>query len=194
LKQLQGADVFIFFVESYGSIVLRKPAFLEKMLSIHDAFAAELAAHQMTVRSGQLDSSTYGGGSWLAHATFASGVSIKDGLEFAVLRQTEPAPRTLASFFAQAGYRTVLVQPGTTRTWPEGEVSGFQKKYYAPAFDYAGSPFGWALSPSESAWRLCRRLRLFSRRTNSSGRRSRAMYARECSRSEPSDVQGMGAK
>jgi hypothetical protein len=149
LKRLQRADVFIFFVESYGSIVLRKPAFLRLMQATYDAFAAELARQRMTVRSAELNSSTHGGGSWLAHATFASGVSIKDGLEFAVLRQTEPAPRTLASFFAQAGYRTILVQPGTTRTWPEGEVSGFQHKYYAPAFDYAGPAFGWATMPDQ---------------------------------------------
>jgi hypothetical protein len=149
LKQLRRADVFIFFVESYGSTVLRKPDFVQRIQPSYDAFAAALGDHQFTIRSGQLDSSTYGGGSWLAHATFAAGVSIKDGLEFAVLRQTEPAPRTLAGFFAQAGYRTVLVQPGTTRTWPEGEISGFQHKYYAPSFDYAGPPFGWATMPDQ---------------------------------------------
>ncbi len=149
LQRLQRADVFIFFVESYGATVLHRPAFWKRLQPAFDAFAAEMSRHNLSIASGLLDSSTYGGGSWLANATFAAGVSIKDGLDFAVLRQTDPPPRTLASFFERAGYRTVLVQPGTTRTWPEGEVSGFQGKYYAPAFDYRGPRFGWATMPDQ---------------------------------------------
>ena len=98
--------------------------------------------------SSTLDSSTYGGGSWLAHATLASGVRIADGRDFAVIRNT-PLPITMASAFARAGYRTVVVQPGTTRRFPEGEVRGFAGKYYAPDLDYQGPPFGWATMPDQ---------------------------------------------
>jgi hypothetical protein len=99
--------------------------------------------------SGLLDSSTFGGGSWLAHATLATGVRTKDGLVFGLLLQTQPPPRTLAWFFQQAGYRTVLVQPGTTRPWPEGEVFGFDRKYYEFDLDYKGPAFGWATMPDQ---------------------------------------------
>ncbi|HEX3693951.1 MAG TPA: sulfatase-like hydrolase/transferase [Polyangia bacterium] len=149
LSSLGGADVFVFFVESYGSTVFRQPAFAAALAPTLNTFAAELGRHDLFVATGLLDSPTYGGGSWLAHATFASGVTIKNGLEFAVLRQTTPPPRTLASFFRDAGYRTILVQPGTTRPWPEGEVSGFMRKYYAADFHYRGPPFGWATMPDQ---------------------------------------------
>ncbi|MEA2700004.1 MAG: hypothetical protein QOI66_4275, partial [Myxococcales bacterium] len=149
LQKLQKADVFIFFVESYGSTVFRRPAYATLIQPALERFAAEMNRHGLVTASALLDSPTYGGGSWLAHATFAAGVPIKDGLEFAVLRQTEPAPRTLASFFRSAGYRTVLAQPGTTRPWPEGEVSGFARKYYAYDFSYRGPAFGWATMPDQ---------------------------------------------
>jgi hypothetical protein len=148
LEKLGGADVLLFFVESYGSAALG-PRFGGRMATIHRAFAADLAAAGYAVASRSLDSSTYGGGSWLAHATLATGLRIGDGLEFAVLRQAHPHPATMASFFQQAGYRTVLVQPGTTRRFPEGEVHGFDRKYYAPDLGYRGPPFGWATMPDQ---------------------------------------------
>jgi hypothetical protein len=43
----------------------------------------------------------------------------------------------------------VLVQPGTTRPWPEGMVHGFQRKYYAPDLAYQGPAFGWATMPDQ---------------------------------------------
>ncbi len=149
LQRLQRADVFVFFVESYGATLFRRPAHVALIEPALQAFGDEMSRRGLAVATGLLDSPTYGGGSWLAHATFASGVTIKNGLEFAVLRQREPAPRTLAGFFREAGYRTVLAQPGTTRPWPEGEVSGFARKYYSTDFDYRGPPFGWATMPDQ---------------------------------------------
>lgn len=149
LHRLQRADVFVFFIESYGATLFRRPAHAAQIAPALQAFGDQMNRRGLSVATGLLDSPTYGGGSWLAHATFASGVTIKNGLEFAVLRQSTTPPRTLASFFRDAGYRTVLVQPGTTRPWPEGEVSGFQRKYYARDFDYRGPPFGWATMPDQ---------------------------------------------
>jgi hypothetical protein len=148
LERLRGADVFLFLVESYGNAVLG-PRHASRMTAIHRDFAADLDAAGYAVVSCALDSSTYGGGSWLAHATLATGLRVGDGLEFAVLRQAQPHPRTMAWYFQQAGYRTVLVQPGTTRRFPEGEVHGFERKYYAPDLGYRGPAFGWATMPDQ---------------------------------------------
>jgi hypothetical protein len=149
MEKLRGADVLVFFVESYGATVLREPRYRQKMLPAYQAFAGALAGRGFSMASRLLESPVYGGGSWLAHATLSTGVRIADGLEFALLRQTRPEPLTLAWFFRQAGYRTVLVQPGTTRRWPEGEVHGFDQKYYAPDLEYRGPKFGWAEMPDQ---------------------------------------------
>ena len=99
--------------------------------------------------SSLLSSPTYGGRSWLAHATLSTGVRTDDGLAYAVLLEAQPPPLTMAGFFRAAGYRTVLVQPGTTTRWPEGEVVGFDKKYYLMDLDYQGPPFKWATMPDQ---------------------------------------------
>jgi hypothetical protein len=99
--------------------------------------------------SSLLTSPTYGGRSWLAQATLATGVRTEDGVAYAVLLQAKPAPLTMASFFQSAGYRTVLVAPGMTSRWPEGEVAGFQQKYYAMDLDYHGPAFKWATMPDQ---------------------------------------------
>jgi hypothetical protein len=149
LERLRGADLLLFLVESYGSTLLHDPVFRARMQPAYEAFQAALDRRGLLVASGWLDSSTYGGGSWLAHATLATGVRIGDGLEYALVRQMAPPPRTMAAVFADAGYRTVLVQPGTTRPWPEGMVHGFQHKYYAPELAYRGPAFGWATMPDQ---------------------------------------------
>jgi hypothetical protein len=149
LERLDGADVFVFLVESYGATVFRRPEYVQRIGAVHSGFASALGAQGFAVATGLLDSPTYGGGSWLAHATLATGVTTKDGLDFALLLQTRPPPATMAAIFAQAGYRTVLVQPGTTRPWPEGEVHGFLRKYYQADLQYQGPSFAWATMPDQ---------------------------------------------
>ncbi len=60
-----------------------------------------------------------------------------------------PPWAVLARFFRDAGYQTVLVQPGTTRAWPKGELYDFEKKYYLWNFDYAGPSYAWATMPDQ---------------------------------------------
>jgi hypothetical protein len=149
LGGLHGTDVLLVLVESYGETVMAKPAFARRMRPVLDGVERELGAHGFATASGLLASSTYGGRSWLAHATLRTGVRVEDGLAYAVLLDSRPAPLTMAGFFRAAGYRTVLVQPGTTARWPEGLVAGFAQKYYAMDLDYHGPAFKWATMPDQ---------------------------------------------
>jgi hypothetical protein len=149
LRALGGADLLLFLIESYGSSVFHDPALRRQVGPALARFEADLTKRGYLTASKMVISSTYGGGSWWAHATLATGVRIGDGLEYGLLLQMVPPPTTLASIFTKAGYRTVLVQPGTTRPFPEGLVAGFAQKYYAWHFDYAGPAFGWSLMPDQ---------------------------------------------
>jgi hypothetical protein len=149
LTGLRGADVLFFLVESYGSSVFRKPELQTIVEPELETFKSTLAGQGYFMASKYFESCTYGGGSWWAHATLATGVRVGDGLEYAVVVQMAPPPKTLASTFQQAGYRTVLVQPGMTKTFPEGMVHGFVKKYYLPHLDYHGPSFTWAPVPDQ---------------------------------------------
>jgi hypothetical protein len=149
LDRLHHADVLLILVESYGEAVIEQPAFARRMAPVYDAFEAELGPRGYAMASSLLSSPTYGGRSWLAHAGLRTGVRTEDGLAYSVMLASRPPPLTMAGFFRAAGYRTVLVQPGTTSRFPEGEVDGFDRAYYAMDLDYHGPAFKWATMPDQ---------------------------------------------
>ena len=149
LDRLHHADVLLIVVESYGATVIEQPDYARRMAPVYAAFESELGPRGFTMASSLLTSATYGGRSWLAHAGLRTGVRTEDGLAYAVMLEARPSPQTMASFFRAAGYRTVLVQPGTTKRKPEGVVGGFDEKYYAMDLDYHGPAFKWATMPDQ---------------------------------------------
>ncbi|MEJ2165922.1 MAG: hypothetical protein P8X90_10360 [Desulfobacterales bacterium] len=100
-------------------------------------------------------SPTFGGASWLAHATLAGGVHLNDQMRYNLLITSQVKP--LARWFNDAGYRTVRAMPGTQWPWPEGEFYGYQAKYYAWNFDYRGPMYGWATMPDQYVLEYIRR-------------------------------------
>ena len=147
LAKLHGADVLFLIVESYGESVLEEPAQAARIRPELSAFQRELAAEGYAMASTILDSPTFGGGSWLAHAALNAGVATQDQLEYELLCAQRPP--TFADFFRSAGYRTVLAQPGALHASAEGEYLRFDQKYFAPSFDYRGPSFGWGNMPDQ---------------------------------------------
>jgi hypothetical protein len=155
MAKLHGINVFLIFVESYGRTVFDRPYFYARARPMLDAFEDELVDRGFAMASGTITSPTYGGHSWLAHTTMATGVDVTDELQYELVSASKP--RTMAQVFHDAGYRTVLVQPGTTREWPKGDFYGFDKKYYAWNFDYQGPSFAWATMPDQFVLDFVRR-------------------------------------
>lgn len=147
LERLHHADVLLIVVESYGATVIDQPDYARRMAPVYGAFESELGQHGFAMASSLLTSATYGGRSWLAHAGLRTGVRTGDGLAYAVMLDAQP--QTMADFFRTSGYRTVLVQPGTTARKPEGLVAGFDEKIYAMDLDYHGPAFRWATMPDQ---------------------------------------------
>jgi hypothetical protein len=147
LKGLGNADVLLFVVESYGTIVFTRPQYRKEMIATLETFARVLAQHGFGAVSSSLTSPTYGGSSWLAHATLESGLRVGDDLDRAALLRSALPP--MATFFERAGYRTVSVMPGTRFAYPEGAYFGFRQVYYAWHFEYQGPAFGWAPMPDQ---------------------------------------------
>jgi hypothetical protein len=147
LSGLGGRNVFLFVVESYGETVFRRPAFVSSTRTLYDGFETALGKAGFGMATGVLQSSTYGGRSWLAQATLSTGVKTTNQLEYALLLAKQPP--AIAKFFERAGYRSVLAQPGTTRPWPKGAFYGFNQRYYSWNFDYRGPSFDWATMPDQ---------------------------------------------
>ncbi len=161
LAGLQDADVHLFFVESYGYTILSDP---ENLAHIRDAYrdlGNRLTGAGFRIASSLMDSPAFGGNSWLADATFTTGVRIDDQTQYDLLLQSDVRP--MASRFAEAGYRTVNVMPATGGAWPEGAFFGFERSYHWKDFGYRGPSFRWAPMPDQFALDVIRRKELAKR-------------------------------
>jgi hypothetical protein len=150
LARLRGADVFVIFLESYGAATYDRPEHLARLAPARDALAAAAAATGRGVMSAFVASPTFGGASWLAHASLLSGVEVRDGDAYNLL-MTERR-RTLVRTFGERGYRTVALMPGLRQDWREGAAFyGFDEIYGAGRLDYRGPEFGWWRIPDQYA-------------------------------------------
>lgn len=147
LTRLHHANVYLFLVESYGATVLDQPSYRKTALPVLQAADKSLAAHGFTTASARLVSSTYGGMSWLAHATLLTGVRTSNQLQYDLLGVSHP--RTLARIAHDAGYRTLLVAPNTNRQSRGSDFYDFDAQLAHWNFDYKGPTFGWASMPDQ---------------------------------------------
>ena len=92
-------------------------------------------------------SPTFGGGSWLAHATLASGVRLDDPVVYA--RLLGSGRKLLPGYFKDAGWRAVAVMPGVRAPSPEGKGAGFDREVFAAGLGYHGPSFGWFAIPDQ---------------------------------------------
>jgi hypothetical protein len=155
LAKLAGKNVYLFVIESYGECVVERPLLAQQVLPAYQRFEQELGAKGFQIASRVLDSSTYGGRSWLAHATLSTGVRTTDQFQLELLRVTQP--KTLAQAFTNAGYRTVLVQPATRRESPLKDFHHFASHYYTKDFGYVGPEYGWSPMPDQFVLDFVRR-------------------------------------
>lgn len=146
LPGLKGSDVYLIFVESYGTVGLDEPAYRTVIGPALQDFAAKVSDAGYQLVSNRLLSPTFGGRSWLAHGTLASGLKLDPLLNELVLHGGR---KSLPRYMAAAGYRTVDVMPGIKKPYPEGAFWGFDKSYYAAELGYAGPEFGWFDVPDQ---------------------------------------------
>jgi hypothetical protein len=147
LGALQGRDVFLVFVESYGRAALDNPRFAPTIRATLASAEAPLAAAGLAARSAFLASPVVGGQSWLAHATLLSGLRIDTQGRY---RALVASPRsTLTGLAARAGWHSAAVVPAITRSWPEAAYFGHNTVLAAADLGYRGLPFNWVTMPDQ---------------------------------------------
>jgi hypothetical protein len=147
LTGLRGKDVLFTFVESYGRDAVQDPEFAPKVGAVLDDGNRRLSAAGYASRSAFLTSPVAGGGSWLAHATFLSGLWIDTIQRDRTLVSSDRL--TLTSAFRRANWRTVSVMPNTGGAWPEGKFYGYDQVYEFENLPYRGPKFGWSTMPDQ---------------------------------------------
>jgi len=149
LTALRGKDVVFTFIESYGRDAVEDPEFATQVGAVLDDGNRRLNAAGYASRSAFLTSPVAGGGSWLAHATFRSGLWIDNNQRDRTLVSSDRL--TLTSAFQRANWQTVAVMPDTGGAWPEGKFYGFDRLYDGQKIGYDGPKFGWSPMPDQYA-------------------------------------------
>ena len=159
LTGLRGKDVLLVFVESYGKLAVEGSSFSPGIDAVVDDGTRQLAAAGFSSRSGWLTSSTFGGGSWLAHATLQSGVWVDSPGRYDELIASNRL--TLTRAFRRAGWRTVADMPSNTRPWPEGtSFYRYDKIYDRRNVGYRGPKYAFASMPDQYVLLALQRLEL----------------------------------
>ena len=147
LARVDGADVFLVFVESYGAISFDRADVAQGLASSRRDLDAAITHSNRQVVSAFVESPTFGGSSWLAHLSLLSGIDVRDPETNAKL-MTQPRD-TLVRAFGRRGFRTVGLMPGMRRSWPEGAFYGFDEIYGSERLGYQGPHFGWFAIPDQ---------------------------------------------
>jgi phosphatidylglycerophosphate synthase len=162
LAGLRGKDVLLVFVESYGRVAVQSASLSPRINAVLDRGTAELRAAGYSSRSAFLTSPTFGGLSWLAHATLQSGIRIDGQRRYDQLVDSDRL--TLTSAFERAGWRAVGAMPANKRTWREGSTFyRYDEIYDRRNLGYRGPPFGLPSMPDQYVLGALHRLELARR-------------------------------
>jgi phosphatidylglycerophosphate synthase len=159
LEGLQGKDVLLVFVESYGAMAVQGTSFSPAIDDVVDSGTQQLQLDGFSSRSGWLTSPTFGGGSWLAHSTLQSGIWVSSPARYSDLVASKRA--TLTSLFRSAGWRTVADVPATHGSWPEGHsFYHYDQIWDRENLGYHGPGFGFSPMPDQYALEALQKLEL----------------------------------
>lgn len=148
LTGLRGKDVIFTFIESYGRSAIADPAMASQVDAVLKDGTKRLRKAGFASRSAWLTSPTAGGGSWLAHSTFMSGLWIKNQQRYRTVTSSDRMPLTDA-FKRSGAWRTAGIMPGVTRSWPEGKFYGLDHVYDTHHLGYRGPQFSWSRVPDQ---------------------------------------------
>jgi len=150
LEGLDGRNVVVAYLESYGVAALQDPQFAAVVRPLLESAAARLDSAGISVVTGALESPTLGGQSWYAHGTMLSGLWLENQLRYELLLAS--GRETLVDDFRRAGYRTATVMPAITTAWPEAVLLGYDDVYTSQSMAYAGPPLYWVTMPDQYTW------------------------------------------
>lgn len=159
LTGLRGKDVIIAFVESYGRVAVQDSAFSPPINALLDDGTQRLKDAGFSAKSAFLTSATFGGISWLAHATLQSGLWVNNQIRYDDVVASDRF--TLAYAFKKAGWRTVSDIPSDNREWiPGTEFYHYDQLYDSRNVGYRGPSFSYATMPDQYTLAALRRLEL----------------------------------
>ncbi|HEY2311134.1 MAG TPA: CDP-alcohol phosphatidyltransferase family protein [Gaiellaceae bacterium] len=162
LRGLQGKDVLLVYVESYGQLAVWGTSFAPPIDKVVNAGTRQLQADGFSARSGWITSSTFGGGSALSHATLESGTWVNSPGRYSQLVKSNRL--TLPVAFRGGGWTTVADIPSTHGSWPDGKsFYRFEQIWDRENLGYRGPQFGFSAMPDQYAYQALQERELAKR-------------------------------
>jgi len=107
-------DIYFFCVESYGSVLLKKPTYDQRVQTIYEQAQKKLSAKGYGVASSLSTPSILAGGSWLSYTTFMYGIHISGNELYDLMftqSKTFHAYESVLHFLKRQGYENHLLCP-----------------------------------------------------------------------------------
>jgi hypothetical protein len=144
-------SIYLFAVESYGSILEQTPALRGPYRQVMRRTEAAMRADGWQAATARLEAPVRGGRSWLAIASLLTGVRVDRQVLFNRFKQNAGRVPHLVRFLDRQGYRTVALQPFTFARpgLPVRNLYDFDVTLYRRDLNYEGPPYGLADAPDQ---------------------------------------------
>lgn len=149
-------NVYLIFLESYGSVLYKRPDWLPAYTALADELETTLTANGWHAASALSASTTWGGGSWMAYTSALFGLRIDSDPEYEMLMERYQADDfpDLGSFLKAQGYRfyglsSIALELSDAKWDRYLNFYGADRWLRYRDLDYTGPKYGWGPSPSD---------------------------------------------
>jgi hypothetical protein len=149
LLALNGAEVKVLFLESYGATTYDRADIAAVIGPARAEFERSAREQGKQVLTAFVQAATFGGASDLSHLSLLSGIDLTDPLRHDVLLTSDR--ETMMDTFERRGYQTIGLYPSMSWDWPEVSFYSFDHYLDGPSLDYRGPEFGLWYLPDQFA-------------------------------------------
>lgn len=149
-------DIYLIFVESYGSVLYKRPDWRQSYERLLGQLEQELAGDGWHVATALSESPTWGGGSWMAYTSALFGLRIDTHAQYLTLleRYQDAAYPDLGRYLQSQGYYSLRVD-AIAKELRESEWLKYLRFYGLDdlrqynSLDYQGPRYGWGPAPPD---------------------------------------------
>jgi phosphoglycerol transferase MdoB-like AlkP superfamily enzyme len=149
-------NIFLIFIESYGSVLYKRPDYRQAYTELLNGLQARLEENDWHVVSALSEAPTWGGGSWMSYTSTLFGLRIDTHPQYLSLReryQTVTYP-DLGHYLKSQGYEYVrlssLAVDLEEEEWDQlKNLYGIDRWPNYDDLDFTGPHFGWGPSPPD---------------------------------------------
>ena len=151
-------NIYLIFVESYGSVLYKRPDFRSAYVELASRLDGQLTQEGWHTATTLSESTTWGGGSWMAYTSALFGLRIDSHPEYLSLLNTyrlaaNPYP-SLGRFLKSQGYQfawlSSIAKELDADVWDDyADFYGIDRWLGHADLNYSGRQYGWGPAPPD---------------------------------------------